>query len=117
MGLTTLFIIRQLTVTLTALIRNTPVDTLEVSLWITDLTLSPVWLIGGWLLLRRTALGYVVGAGLLLLYNMLFMGLIMFFPSLYRTGQINAIGMIMILVMCGITLVPFVLYVRGVIRS
>ena len=115
--LTALFIVRQLVVTLTALIRKMPVDQMEYSLWISDLVLSPAWLIGGYLLWRRRPLGYVAGAGLLLLYSMLFLGLIVHFPTLYTTAQIDVTGMIMILAMSAVTIAPFVLFARGVVRA
>ena len=118
-GLTILFIVRQIAVAVTALISQTPVTTVELVLWITDLTLSPAWLIGGFLLWRREPLGYVAGAGLLLLYSMLFIGLIpiMVFQGLFSALPIDVIGIVVILVMGLICFIPFALFVRGAVSD
>ena len=115
-GLTILFIVRQIAVTVTALISQTPVDPImELPLWIADLTLSPAWLVGGFLLWRREALGYVAGAGLLLLYSLLFIGLItvMVFQGLFFASPIDVAGIVVMLVMGLICFIPFALFVRG----
>ena len=115
-GLTILFIVRQVAVTVTALISQTPVDPImELPLWIADLTLSPAWLVGGFLLWRREALGYVAGAGLLLLYSLLFIGLItvMVFQGLFSASPIDVAGIVVMLVMGLICFIPFALFVRG----
>ena len=116
-GLTILFIVRQIAVTVTALISQTPVDPImELPLWIADLTLSPAWLVGGFLLWRREALGYMAGAGLLLLYSLLFIGLItvMVFQGLFSASPIDVAGIVVMLVMGLICFIPFALFVRGV---
>ena len=115
-GLTILFIVRQIAVTVTALISQTPIDPImELPLWIADLTLSPAWLVGGFLLWRREALGYVAGAGLLLLYSLLFIGLItvMVFQGLFSASPIDVAGIVVMLVMGLICFIPFALFVRG----
>ena len=53
-----------------ALANVPPIDTAALSVWVGDLTLgAPATLIGGVLLCRRAALGYVIGAGLLLSFG------------------------------------------------
>jgi len=114
-GLTILFIVRQIAIAITALISQTPVATTELALWITDLMLSPAWLVGGFLLWRREPLGYVAGTGLLLLYSMFFTGLIpiMLLQGLFSALPIDVVGIIVILVMGLICFIPFALFVRG----
>jgi hypothetical protein len=92
----------------------------EIALWIADwLTLCPTWLIGGVLLWRREALGYVVGVGLLLLGSLLFVGLIpvMVVAALYTASPIDVIGIVELLAMGLICFVPLGMYVRGIVRS
>ena len=51
----------------------------QVATGVADLTIIPALLVGGVLLWRRQAWGYVLGAGLLFLMSMLFVGLLVFF--------------------------------------
>jgi membrane protein implicated in regulation of membrane protease activity len=51
----------------------------EVATGVADLTIIPALLVGGVLLWQRQTWGYVVGAGLLFLVSMLFVGLLVFF--------------------------------------
>lgn len=92
----------------------------EMSHWIADwTTLCPAWLIGGFLLWRRQALGYVAGVGLLLLGSLLFIGAIpvIVFTALYTASPIDVGAIVQMLVMGLICFIPFGLYVRGIVRS
>jgi len=60
-GLGVLFFAWAITVMVTALVTRTPIDVSELAVRSTDALLSPSWIIGGLLLWRREALGYVVG--------------------------------------------------------
>ena len=73
----------------------------------------------GYLLLRRKALGYVAGAGLLLMCSLLFVGVIpaMVFQALSANTPVDLIGILVVLVTGMICFVPFVLFVRGVART
>jgi len=111
-----LFITIQVIDVVRAILSQTPIDKLELSPFIADvMVLSPMWLVGGILLCRRKALGYVAGAGLLLLGSMLFVGLgfVVMFPAIYAGSPIDVAGVVLMLVMGLICFVPFVLFVRG----
>lgn len=51
----------------------------EPGVLVADLLTTPAWVVGGLLLWRRQAFGYVSGAGLLFQASMLFAGLLVFF--------------------------------------
>jgi hypothetical protein len=115
-GLAILIIVRQIAVIVTALTSQAPVDTLELAVWIADFTVAcPALLIGGFLLWRREALGYVAGAGLLLQYGVLAVGLIptMVFQALHTASPIDVAGIVVVLVMAALCFIPFAFFVRG----
>ena len=87
-----------------------------VPVWIADfVTVIPTCLIGGYLLWRRKAFGYVAGAALLLNYSLLFFGLIpvMVFPALHDGSAIDGAGIAMMLAFGLICSVLLALFVRG----
>ena len=110
--------VRQIAVIVTALTSQTPVTSLEVAQWIADLAVGmPPLLVGGFLLWRREALGYVAGVGLLLVGSMLFIGLIpvMVFQALASVAPIDVVGIVIVLVAGSICFIPFALFVRGAV--
>jgi len=118
-GISFLYLLIEVSQIVTALADQTPVGA-EISNWIADwTTLCPAWLIGGFLLWRRKALGYVAGVGLLLLGSLLFIGIIpvIVFTALYTASPIDVGGIVEMLVMGLICFIPFGLYVRGIVRS
>jgi hypothetical protein len=79
----------------------------------------PTCLVGGVLLWRHKALGYVAGAGLVLQYSLLFIGLlpVMVFPALHSASTIDGAG-IALMIACGsICLVLLALFVRGALSD
>ncbi len=115
-GLGTLFFLRVISVMVNALINQTPVAATELALHITDFVITPAWVIGGILLWRRQALGYVTGAGLLFQASMLFIGLIilMLLQPLLTAAPLILADVIVIFVMGLVCFIPFALFVRGV---
>jgi hypothetical protein len=115
-GLTGLFVVINAGNIVTAT-PGQPAGTLDlVPVWIADfVTVIPTCLIGGFLLWRREALGYVAGAALLLQYSLLFIGLVpvMVFPALYDASAIDGAGIALMLVCGSICLVLLALFVRG----
>ena len=102
------------------LISQTPPDRMELVQWIDDLEVgSPALLIGGYLLLRRRALGYVAGAGLLLMCSVLFIGVIpaMVFQALAADTSIDMIGILVVFLTGMICFIPFALFLRGVAKT
>ncbi|MEE9573174.1 MAG: hypothetical protein V3W20_09015 [Candidatus Neomarinimicrobiota bacterium] len=115
-----LVIVYQIVRIVTVLINQTTPDNLELVQWIDDLAVgSPALLIGGYLLLRRKALGYVAGAGLLLMCSLLFIGVIpaMVFQALSADTPIDVIGILIVLISGMVCFIPFVLFVKGVAKS
>jgi len=104
----------------TVLINHTPPDNLELVQWIDDLVVgSPALFVGGYLLIRKKALGYVAGAGLLLMCSVLFIGVIpaMVFQALSADTPIDLIGILVVLVSSMVCFIPFVLFLRGAAKS
>lgn len=87
----------------------------ERAVRITDLLMSPAWIIGGVLLWQRKALGYVTGLGLLFQACMLFVGLIVLFVlQPFITGsQFRLVDVLVIFAMSLFCIVPFCLFVCG----
>jgi hypothetical protein len=119
-SLTGLFIVINTVSILTALASQTADAAEHIPVWIADfVVLTPAYLTGGILLWQRKPLGYVGGAGLLLLYILLFAGLIpvLVFPAFYNGSPVDAGGVVFVLVAAAICSIPFWLYVRGIARS
>lgn len=91
----------------------------EVATGLADLTIIPALLIGGVLLWRRHAWGYVVGAGLLFLVSMLFIGLLVFFvlQPVVAGVPFPLDDFVAIAVMSLFCFIPFGLFVRGMLAS
>ena len=118
-GFGLLFLLRVVGILVGALLRKvTPVQT-ELAVTISDLLITPAWIIGGMLLLKRKALGYVVGLGLLFQGGLLFVALIVFLLlQPFLTSAPFAIGDILVIsAMSLICFVPFGLFLRGVIAK
>jgi hypothetical protein len=86
-----------------------------VAVAVTDLLIMPFWVIGGILLWRRQAFGYVTGTGLLFQASMLFVGLLVFFilQPFIAAVPFPIADFVIILVMGMVCFIPFGLFVRG----
>lgn len=118
-GFGVLFGIRAIVMMVTAAINQTPLPAPELGLLVTDFIAGAAWVIGGILLWRRHALGYVTGVGLLFSISMLFVGLIaILLLQPFVTGDpLLIIDILVVLAMSLICFVPFGLFFRGVIKS
>jgi hypothetical protein len=119
-GLTGLFVLMNVANIFTAT-TNQPASTPDlVPVWIADfVTVIPTCLVGGVLLWRRKALGYVAGVGLLLQYSLLFIGLavVLAYPAFHDARAIDISGVVT-MVACGlICLVLLALFVRGIMSG
>jgi hypothetical protein len=119
-GLTGLFVVINVGNIVTATTCQ-PAGTLDlVPVWIADfVTVIPTCLIGGFLLWRLEALGYVAGAGLLLQYSLLFIGLAvaLVYPAFYNAWPIDMSGVVTMLA-CGlICLILLALFVRSIMSG
>jgi hypothetical protein len=119
-GLAILFTLMNLADIVAAFTSPEPDHLLQYPIWIADsAVMAPAWLIGGLLLWQRKALGYVAGAGLLLLGCMLFVGVIfaLFFPAFSAASPVDLTAIVFILVTGLICFVPFALFARGIVES
>jgi hypothetical protein len=120
-GATILFIVLNVSSVVTALVSHPPSEPEHpVYTLITDFaTLIPACLVGGFLLWRRDPLGYVAGAGLLLVFSILLIGPIpiMMFQAFHDDSPIPVADILFLLVIASTYLIPFGLFVRGVARS
>ena len=102
-----------------ALVNQTPIDSIDLAVMVSDFMISPAMIIGGLFLWLRKPLGYTAGLGLLFQASMLFIGLIAFMviqPAL--TGApFNLPDMLVVAVMGMVCFVPFGFFVRGVIGT
>jgi len=78
-GFGALFFLRSAGQIFTAFASQAALSAPELGTLFADLLTCPVWILGGMLLWRRQAFGYVSGAGLLFQASMLFIGLLAFF--------------------------------------
>jgi hypothetical protein len=110
------YILRAIGIIAQAIMSQTTLPVAELGLLIADLVLSILWIAGGFMLLRRMPLGFVVGLCLLFAGCMLFIGLIIFL--LLRPVLTDApfawVDVIVVLAMSTICFIPFILFVRGV---
>lgn len=116
-GLGMLMFLRVIFVLIAALINQTSVAITELSVLVADFLIAPAVIIGGVLLWRKKALGYVSGLGLLFQSSMLFIGLIFFLllQPLLTNAVFALIDVVVVLIMGLICFIPFALFVRGVI--
>lgn len=91
----------------------------EQALWAADFLSSPTWIIGGVLLWRREALGYVSGIGLLFQASMLFVGLIMvmLLQPLLSDAALVLTDVVVTFIFGLIAFIPLSLFVRATARS
>lgn len=102
-----------------ALIGQREISPPDLSVMVSDVLLSPAWIIGGILLWRRRALGYVAGLGLLYQACMLFVGLIVVLalqPLLFGT-TFPLVDIIVVAIMGSLCFVPTALFLRGVLKG
>lgn len=114
-----LFIVRAAAMLIDASINQTMIPAAELGTLIADIILSLFWIAGGVLLLRRIALGYVSGLGLLFAISMLFVGLILLllFQPIIADVPLVLMDIIVVAVMGLIVFIPFGFFVRTVVRK
>lgn len=118
-GFGALFLLRGIGQILGSLTGQAALTGPELPVLVADLLTTPAWVIGGIMLWRRQAFGYVTGAGLLFQASMLFVGLLAFFvlqPFLTAT-PFPVEDFVVIFFMSLICFIPFALFARGVISK
>ncbi len=118
-GFGCLFMLRTIGVMGNAISTQTNLSGTEFGLLVADFIACAGWIIGGILLWRRQPLGYVGGVGLLFSTSMLFVGVIavLLLQPIISGGALLVIDIVVLLIMGLICFVPFLLYLRGVIKS
>lgn len=116
-GLGLLFLLRVIGVLVNAITSGTVLVETDLAVNIADFLTTPAWIIGGILLWRRKAFGYVTGLGLLFQGSMLFVALIIFLlvQPFLTAASFAVADVIVVFVMGLICFVPFALFVRGVL--
>ena len=114
-GLGLLFSLRVIGIIVNAIANGTLLAETELAVNIADFLITPAWIIGGILLWRRQAFGYVTGLGLLFQGSMLFIGLIIFLllQPILTSAPFALVDVVVIFVMGLICFIPFALFVRG----
>jgi hypothetical protein len=115
-GLGLLFFLRVIIVMVNALINQTPITEVELTLNSSDFIISPAWIACGVLLWRRKSFGYVTGLGLLFQASMLFIGLIivLLLEPFFTNEPFALVDVVVVFIMGLICFIPFGLFVRGV---
>jgi len=116
MGFGVLLFLRVIGVILDALGIQAPAERTTLALNAANFIITPAWVMGGILLWRRQALGYVAGLALLFQASMLFIGLMIFMilqPFLTSAPFVGS-DVIAVFIMGLVCFVPFALFVRGV---
>ena len=119
-GLAVLFGLMNMVQIFAALTDPTHGYQLSPPVWISDfVVLAPTWLIGGFLLWQRQALGYASGTGLLLLGSMMFIGPIfsLLFPTLINDAPFPLLDIALMLIAGLICFIPLTLFVRGILKA
>jgi hypothetical protein len=100
----------------TALGGGSPAEPLARHIWTADLTISvPATLIGGILLWRRAALGYIVAAGLLFAFGTtpIALAAILALQPLLTGSAIDGATILALLVFAAVAFMPLMFFVRG----
>ena len=114
-----LFILRALGMLVQATMNQVQLPMSEIGVLISDLILSAAWVAGGYLLLRRTPLGFTSGLGLLFSGSALFIALILFLllRPLLTGSEIPFMDISVVLIMGMACFIPFFLYLRGALAG
>jgi hypothetical protein len=118
-GFGVLFFLRSIGQVFGTLRGQTPLIGPELAVLVADFLTMPAWVIGGILLWRKQAFGYLSGAGLLFQASMLFVGLLVFFilqPFLTGT-PFPVTDFVVISVMGLVCFIPFALFIRGMLSK
>jgi hypothetical protein len=102
-----------------ALAAQTALSHPETATALADLLITPAWVAGGIVLWLKRPGGYTAGLGLLFQASLLFLGLILFFlfQPLLLGLPLALTDLLVILPMSLVCLVPFTLYLRGVLAA
>ena len=91
----------------------------QLATHVSDLIVTPAWVIGGVRLWRHREFGYVIGLALLFQASMLFIGLILFLllQPILVSGTLVASSVIVVFVLGLLCFVPFAFFVRAALSG
>jgi hypothetical protein len=114
-----LFILRALSMIAGPVLNQTDLPAAEAGVLAADISISILWMIGGYFLLRDKPLGYSSGLGLLFAASMLFLGLIIFLiiQPFLTTAPLNLVDIAVVAVMALIFSIPLILFLRGTLNA
>jgi hypothetical protein len=114
-----MFLIRSIGMLAPTIPSQTLLPVSEVGTLVADLVLSTLWIAGGTMLLRRMALGFVSGLGLLFSASMLFVGLVIFLllQPVLTDAPFVLFDVIVVLILGLICCIPFFLFLRGTLSK
>ena len=114
-GLGALFLLRAFGMLMRGITHQIPIARTDFAVDLADLLITPLWIVGGVLLILRKAFGYVAALGLLIQASLLFIGLIMFLLlQPFLTGvPVHWSDVVLIFAMGSVCFVPLILFVRG----
>jgi hypothetical protein len=123
-GLGFLFLGLVISTLLNAILGQTTLTEPVFGTQVADTIIIPSWIVGGILLWRRRALGYVAGLGLLFQGSMLFVAVIavvllpvVLLRPLLSAVPFNLADVVVLAVMALVCFIPFGLFVRGVLAG
>lgn len=118
-GFGILFLVRAILVFIDVIFNGKILTKAELAPNLSDIVISPVFIIVGISLWKKKALGYIGGLGTLFSAVMLFVGLIIFMllQPLLTTEAFSLMDLIIVAIMGMICAIPFVLFVRGVMKA
>ncbi len=102
-----------------AIMAQSGVQTIEIATSLADIFVATLWIVGGFMLLRHSTLGYVSGLGLLFAAITLIIGLILFlllWPVLSE-AVFSLTDVVVVSFMGLIIAIPFALFLRGVLSA
>lgn len=105
---------------ITALVSQASIDPQTYNTWVVDLAVAcPALLVGGILLWRRQALGYVVGAGLLLQIGVLFVSVpvLLGLQALFAAAPLDVMTVVLLLIVGALPLILLAFFARGAARG
>lgn len=114
-----LFFVRAILVFIDVIFYGKVLPKAELAPNLSDIIISPVFIIVGISLWKKKALGYIGGLGSLFLAVMLFVGLILFMliQPILTDEAFSLMDIIIITVMGMVCAIPFVVFIRGVMAS
>jgi len=112
-----LFFLQAIVSIVTAVAGQTQGTVPELATHVSDLIVTPAWVIGGVRLWRRREFGYVIGLGLLFQASMLFIGLTLFLllQPMLVSGTLAVSSVVVVFVLGLLCFVPFAFFVRAVL--